>query len=374
MAQQLKDDVAMAPAIKKMNLNALLEWSGLTQPVYFGMDIDPTSIFAIELSHKNRQLVVDELVVLQLPAGTMIKNHIEEPGQLTKALRTLSSYGLAGHNSVIATSSKLVTTHYVIMPKEDDMKKLEHQVQTEAKKAFPDIYNDIYLDFIVSKDEDAEKEGKQKILLVAAHKKGIQPILVAAESADIKTKIIDVDYHAIERAFYAFRPAFTKTPTAILNLDSFSALFVVLDENEILHKFHHSFNIPGYDKLIRYLLECICPELITEKNAKRDIQSVKLNETLESQLLNQLDFILKTYSSKADNARLEQLVITGRSALIPNIEELLTTKLGIQTITVNPFSQCKLGTKVPSGKADKLGPACLLACGLAVRNKDHDKY
>lgn len=363
-------------ASAKFNLNAILERCGLVQPVYFGMDIDPTSIIALEINQKAVRLSLDELGVVELPSGTFVKDHLEEPNALGKALRSLASrYKFAGHNSVIAASSKLVTTHYMIAPKEEDPKKIEFQVQNEAKKAFPNIYNDIYLDYVKVKDADAEKENNEKILLVAAHKKSLQPIVSAIKSAELSTKVIDVDYYAIERMFESFPHLFQKPVTAILNVDSSSSLLVVIENKEIIHHFQHGFNIPGFDRVIHYVLQCLCPALVAEKpNEKHDINAAKLNPILENQFINQLDFILKTYTNKNDAAKLEQICLTGRSALIPGVAELIAQKFGVEVRILNVMTEFKAGPNIGSALIDAIGPACFLACGLAMRNKHHDKY
>lgn len=360
----------------KFNLNSILEKCGLIQPVYFGMDIDPTSIIALEINQKNVRLTLDELGVVELTTGTFIKDHLEEPNSLAKALRVLGTrYKFAGHNSVIAASSKLVTTHYMISPKEDDPRKIEFQVQNEAKKAFPNIYNDIYLDYVKVKDEDAEKEKNEKILLIAAHKKSLQPIISVIKTAELSAKVIDVDYYAIQRMFESFPQLFKSPVTAILNVDSASSLFVVIENNEITHRFQHGFNIAGFDRVIHYVLQCLCPSLVSDKpNEKHDISVAKLNPILESQFINQMDFILKTYTNKSDAAKLEQISLTGRAALIPGVAELITQKFGIATHILNPLADLKASPNISSTLIDNIGPACFLACGLAMRNKHNDKY
>ncbi len=363
-------------AIGKFNINSILERCGLIEPIYFGMDIDPTSIIALEINQKNVRLTLDELGVVELQSGTIIKDHLEEPNALAKVLRNLGSrYKFAGHNSVIAASSKLVTTHYMIAPKEEDPKKIEFQVQNEAKKAFPNIYNDIYLDYVKIKDEDAEKENNEKILLIAAHKKSLQPIVAAIKNAELTTKVIDVDYYVIQRMFEALPYLFKKPVTAILNVDSSSSILVVIENKEVTHHFQHGFLIPGFDRIIHYVLQCLCPSLLSEKsNEKHDINAAKLNPTLENQFINQLDFLLKTYTNKSDAAKLEQIALTGRAALIPGVAQLITQKFGVETVILNPLAEFKIGPNVSSSVVDQIGPACFLACGLAMRNKSNDKY
>lgn len=363
-------------AISKFNVNSILERCGLIEPIYFGMDIDPTSVIAVEINQKNPRLSLDELGIVELPSGTFVKDHLEEPNALAKALRTLGSrYKFAGHNSVIAASSKLVTTHYMISPKESDPKKIDFQVQNEAKKAFPNIYNDIYLDYVKLKDEDAEKENNEKILLIAAHKKSLQPLVNVIKNAELTTKVIDVDYYVVQRMFEALPHVFKKPVTAILNVDTSSSLLVIIENKEITHHFQHGFVIPGFDRVIHYVLQCLCPSLLAEKsNEKHDINAAKLNPTLENQFINQLDFLMKTYTNKGDAAKLEHIALTGRAALIPGVAQLITQKFGIETQVFNPLAEFKMGSNISSSMADQIGPACFLACGLAMRNKGNDKY
>lgn len=358
-------------------LNKLLKWAGFIDPTYIGIDIESTSLIATELSFDEKNgWKLEKVGIAELPEDTIKNSEIHSANQLQQGLKAIKNkLQLSDYNSVIAASSKLISSHYSIIPTEPDKKKLAYQAFNETKKFFPEMYEELYVDHAIIEDEEIEKDDKQKLLLIAAQKSVLNPIIEATRKVEMPTKIIDTDYYALARSFELIKKSIKNDIVALLNVEANTALLVILENEKLIYHFHQGFNIPGYSQLIRYAIECIDPKAALEKiNEKKEMDTIKLSPVLENQLTNQLQSILNTYTLKTNNPKLEQIILSGRTALIPHIDSLLKEKLGIDVNIVNPFKEITINTETQTLLADKLGPACLLCCGLAMRNRDENKY
>ncbi len=349
---------------------------GFSTPTYVGLDIDPSSLVLASLELINQNWVLNKFAIKEIPVDTIKNGELQKKENFSKALTQLKQMcHLTNQGGAIAVTSKSVTTHYTITNKEENEVKLHYLAESEAKRIFPDIYDHIYLDHCLLRDPEAEKENKQKLLLVAAHKKSVEPVINAAKISGLPIKVIDVDYLCLQRAFTLVEHQAKGSIIGLINLESFSSLFAVIDNNELIHHHHQGFTIQGLDNIIRYTISCFEPNAALEHSKdKKHIEAVKLNPVIENQLINQLQFILKSYTSQPDNTKLEKIILSGRAALIPNIEKMLSEKLMLDIVIAQPFDSIKISSGLSATTIEKLGPACLMACGLAMRNNDNDKY
>jgi len=66
--------------------------------------------------------------------------------------------------------------------------------------------------------------------------------------------------------------------------------------------------------------------------------------------------------------KIDYLVISGGSALVEGVEELLTEELGIHTIIANPFAGMEISSTINQEELAKTAPRYMVAAGLALRS------
>lgn len=359
-----------------MDFAQILESIGFSKPKTIGVDIEPSSNIIILLSKHGRHTALDFLSLSETPKGAFEQGVVKDPGAVgkviankTKKIKRQNLY------SAVAAPAKLVTTYDAKIPKENNRKKRTELVQAEAKHAFPKIYKELYLDYIVKPaDSDNANPKQEDITIIAAHKKAIQNRLDALKLAKIPARILDVDYFALERGYHLLKPdipaEIQNENVAILDISTARMLLTVYHQGELIHFYHHSYTIKGLSNLVRYH---VCYDQKNQEGMEKfELKDESLNTDQKQQLINQIQYLLKTFTPDSYSNKINLMIASGRATLIPNMQPLIEQTLGVKTILANPFSRIKKNVRMSEAQLKKIAPACLLACGLALRNVHHD--
>lgn len=359
----------------KVKIMQLFEWIGISRPTAIGVDIEPSSTIIILLNQSHKMIQLKFLSIAAVPEDAFEKGVIQNPEELA-GLVQIAAHGLNLRNlhSIISTPAKLVTTFEFKLKKGMTETAQEEAVYEEAKKAFANIkLNDIYLDFAIkaSEQEDSKTED---IFLVAAHKNAIQNRLDVMKHAKIPVSILDVDYFALERGYQLIKSELDKKITeqnvAILDMSSVRMLLVVYNNDSLIHFYHHSYYIDGMIQLVRYHIDN--PSDNKEELKRFNLESDTLSENQQQQLINQVQYILKTFTPETYSSKIDLLIISGRTMLIPGIHAIIEKGIGGPTLTADPFKNMLKPLQKDADTLKRFSPACLLATGLAMRNIHHD--
>ncbi len=79
---------------------------------------------------------------------------------------------------------------------------------------------------------------------------------------------------------------------------------------------------------------------------------------------------LQFFFSSSQYNSVDQVLLAGGSASIPNIAELIKERTGIETVVANPFASMALASGVKPQSLSSDAPSLLIACGLALRSFD----
>ena len=66
--------------------------------------------------------------------------------------------------------------------------------------------------------------------------------------------------------------------------------------------------------------------------------------------------------------KVDYLVISGGTASVEGVENLLTEELGIHTVIANPFKEMKKSDNIDMDKLESIAPKFMVAAGLALRS------
>jgi type IV pilus assembly protein PilM len=88
------------------------------------------------------------------------------------------------------------------------------------------------------------------------------------------------------------------------------------------------------------------------------------NAALEIQRAMQFFFTSTQYTS------VEHVLLTGGSAVIPGLDEMVQSRTQINALVANPFANMAISPRVPLKKLVSDAPSLMVACGLAMRRFD----
>jgi type IV pilus assembly protein PilM len=66
----------------------------------------------------------------------------------------------------------------------------------------------------------------------------------------------------------------------------------------------------------------------------------------------------------------EHLLLTGGSAVIPGLEDVVSTRTQVNTLIANPFASMAVSPRIQLKKLVTDAPSLMVACGLALRRFD----
>ena len=167
-----------------------------------GLDIGSNAVRAVELTaHGRGPATLDRVGEVPLPPGTVRDGEVVDVDALAQSLRTLwSSFGFKGRKVAVGVANQQVVVRQVDLPylPEDELRRSLH---LQVQDLIPIALDQAILDFHVTEVYEADDGTRfNQLLLVAAQRTMVGPILAALEKAKLKPVSLDLDAFAILRS------------------------------------------------------------------------------------------------------------------------------------------------------------------------------
>ena len=228
--------------------------------------------------------------------------------------------------------------------------------------------------------EVVSREGEEvKVNVVAAKSSMLDSWAQFFIRKGIRLSAMDVDIFGLLNAFVvAASEEERKKTTAIFNIGNNKMSVGFMQDG----KFHsvRSMNGGSLNVIINKLASSLdvsvekCHEMF-EKNDLKVIEGVAISvieDAMRSafeELMSQITFGIRYYSSAEDSRPLERILIGGGGAAVPGLLEYIAEKTGIETASVNPFRSVECDSSVvgKDGISIALSNIYAPALGLAMR-------
>jgi len=346
-----------------------------------GIDISATGVKLVELAQNRSGYELKSMAIVPLPRDAIVENTVIDSMAVSQAL--LDAMEIAHpstRRAAIAVSGNAVIIKTVTMPTSTEFE-LETQIEFEADQHVPYDIDDVYLDFqILGEVKDNHEE--MEVVLVACKREVVDDYQLVLNEAGIEAKCVDCAVFALENAL-----EITESKTEENVADDFedeSAPAVAL-VNIGANLVNVNILINGQMAFVRdqfYGGQNLTEEIQKEHNisyqAAEEMKIERFSEIspealerfyvgLTSELVRSLDF----YAANHAEHPVQKLLLSGGSALIPDIANELEQRLGIEAEVVNPFVNIKASTrKFDADYLNKIGPSMMVPIGLAVRSFD----
>lgn len=380
--QGFKPQVAQWTAYFK-KLQAMLSTAKDVYGDLLGIDLDESSILSIQLRNPLGNARVSYAEIAALPMSAIAEDTIIDKVTITNALKIMVEKGhIRATHAAIAMPGSRVVIKQIKLEKSLSEDDAEVRAWQEARKAFPDLVKNLYLDFAQVKESD-----QKFLIIVMVKKEDVMPRVECLQQAGLQTKIVDVDYYALERTYHLFSSQLPETHTekyvAILHFNPHSILLLVMYRKSAMY-----FNRQTYtgDAMVPLVQRAMGIEVTPVQNMPIMLAPLNLDSSLtftspptpttnpdeltEEQKSHAVMTIRRLFQSfYADNVgrAIECIAMTGRCALILDLTQYIEKTLGIATIVANPLASLKMSEHVDAKRILKLGPAFALSCGLAMR-------
>lgn len=362
---------------------------GIFQKGQYALDIAGSSIVVIGLSGRPGNLKLHTCFEWPLPAGLVVDGEISDADLFARELKSMvGHHKLRGRAVHLAVSNQKVIVRNIDMP-EMTADELMGAIQFQAQEYIPIPVEEVVLDSQVTGKRIApDGSTRQEVLLVAAQRTMITTLLAAVKTAGLRVAGIDVASLALVRALLPETSFFGEAGEAgtcrgIADISSSVSTLVVAVDGAM--KFTRVVNFSS-DRFARSLTEA---KGIPFEDAQVMAQRIGLpgplpadqeyypddivteTQTILSKVAGELsDEIRRSfdyYQGQEHGSPVSELILSGRGALLRNLDSFLANSLRLKIAVGNPLTHVAQNA---SGQSDAdlalLAPCFSVAIGLAL--------
>ena len=346
------------------------------QEGYVALDIGSSSIKMVETVIEKNVYRVVHLGVLPLAAKAIQNNLVVDQASVIDTIRRLiQENGVKSNKVISAVPGRAVIMKKIQMPMQEE-DELEANLEFEANTVIPENLENVNLDYQVLNVTDGGR--KLEVLLVAVKKEIVNSYAEAIQAAGLTPAIMDVDYFALENMYEANYEA--KAGDGVVGLIHVGAQYTSIT---LLHKgvsiFTGDLPMGGEeftDSLKRELnLSAEAAERFKLTGVLDGQKGLDLATTLQPMAETLCQEIRRTVSlygavPSEEGEGLKAIYISGGSAKLPGLCELLQERMGVPVKLAEPFRGFSLDRNVGQTNLVELAPLFAVAAGLSIRRPE----
>lgn len=360
-----------------MSLNINLDWLSAKNPPMLGLDISTTAVKLVELEEVGKgRYRVERYAIEPLPRDAVVDGNIANADQISEALRNAwSRLGSRVRHVAMALPASAVITKKIVAPAALKGIDLERQVETEANQAIPFPLDEVNLDFQVIGPLEGNLDDVE-LLLAAARKEKVEDRVAIAEAAGLKALVMDVESYAAQSAFEQLAhllPGQGRGQViAIVDVGAQNMHISVLHGDEIVYLREHGFagNQLNNEIARRYGMTSEEAETAKRRGSLPESYDMEVLQPYSESLALEVGRALQLFTTSTQYSKVDQILLVGGGAMIPNLDSVVSQRVGVPTMIGNPFVNMAVGAKVRPQQLAADAPSLFVACGLAMRRFD----
>src|SRR5580765_4392208 len=346
-------------------------------PPFFGLDISSSSVKMLEIVDAGKGTFrVERYAIEALPREAVVDGNINNLEAVTESVkRAHKRLGTRTKYVAMAVPSGAVITKKIVVAgtlREDE---LEVQVEGEANQDIPFALEEVNLDVQILGPSPSSPE-EQEVLIVATRKEKVEDRVAVAESAGLKALVMDVESFAQQAALglvvQSLPGGGKDMNVAVVDVGANVMNVSVLRNDQSVYTREQAFggNQLTQDIVSRYGMS---PE--EAENAKRsgglpdDFEAEVLKPFMQN-LATEIQRALQFFFTSTQFHNVDHILLAGGSAVIPGLDEVVTTQAQVPAIIANPFAHMQTSPRVQQKRLMVDAPSLIVACGLAMRRFD----
>ncbi|HEX7240058.1 MAG TPA: type IV pilus assembly protein PilM [Longimicrobiaceae bacterium] len=334
-----------------------------------GLDIGSGFIKVAVVDHSGSEPELTHVSHVPLIADAIVEGEIMDPQLVAETVRSIfETSGIKARNVVISVGGRDVMVKKIQM---DRMKEADARevIRWEAEQYVPFDMENVQLDFQIL---DPLDDGLQmSVLLVAAKRDLVDQKVGLLRDAGIAPSVVDVDAFALFNAFEYNYPEAREGTLALVNVGhEISTVNVLQEGTPVLTR-----DIPFGSRRLREDLRRI--HGLTAEDAEGVLQGRSPRTGEFRQLLQEGCEELAMGIERAvaflsigdpSGQGLGRIYLSGGSARIPGLLEVVSSHLRTRTEVANPLQRLRVKPGVTAlFPVDELAPMLMLPVGLALR-------
>lgn len=339
-----------------------------------GLDVSTTSIKLVELIKQQGRLHLKSYGVEPLEPGWVVDKSIANSEEVGEAIsRLVRRTGAGSKEAATAVSGSAVITKIIDMESNMSDSDREAQIKLDAEQYIPYPLSEVNMDFEVL-GPSTNDPNLVRVLLAASRSENVEQRVEALLMGGLTTKVMDIESHAIERAFNVMVDNLPNDPriVALIDLGHKQSTLYIAKDGEFIYNREQSFggaqlteeiqarySIPYHDATIGK----------HEHTLPADYHESVLMPFMEN-IVQQISRSLQFYYSSSEYNNVDHVVLCGGTSALPGLAHMVQQRVGGSVSVANPFEGMSIDKRIDTAMLQKDAPSLMAACGLALRGFD----
>nr|WP_243453187.1 pilus assembly protein PilM [Psychrobacter coccoides] len=339
-----------------------------------GVDISATSIKLVDIQRQQGMFHLNSYGIEGLSPGVVVDKLIVDTEEVGAAIaRVAKRCQVAGSDAATAVSGSSVITKIIDM----DMKltdiEREAQIRLDADQYIPYPLDEVNLDFEVLGPSLVD-DNLVQVLLAASRSENVDQRTDSLVFGGLQAKIVDIESHAIERAFELMVDSLPNMPelVAIVDIGHHQTTLYIAKNGEFVYSREQLFGGLQLTQAIQDRYGLSFEEAAASKRESvlpDDYYTDILTPFMES-TIQQITRSLQFYFSSSQYNSIDHVVLAGGSSSVPGLSGLVQQKIGVPVTVANPFINMTIDPSIDNEQLAIDAASLMAACGLALRSFD----
>jgi type IV pilus assembly protein PilM len=268
-----------------------------------------------------------------------------------------------------------VITKKIIVPAGLREEELEVQVESEANQYIPFALEEVNLDFQVVGPSPSSPE-EVEVLIAASRKEKVEDRVAVAQASGLKAVCMDVEAYAVQTAFDLIKVQFPNDGldqnVVLVDIGANLMNITVLRNDQQIYTREQPF---GGAQLTQDIMRQYG---MSQEEAEAAKRSGGLPENYESEVLRpfmenvalEIQRAMQFFFTSTPYNTVDHILLTGGSAVIPGLDDVVSTRTQVNTVVANPFANMSISPRIQLKRLVSDAPSLMIACGLAMRRFD----
>ncbi len=346
-------------------------------PPLFGMDISSSSIKMVEMVDAGKGVIrVERYVIEPLPKDATLDGNIANLEVVVETVqRAWKKLATRTKNVAMAIPTAAVITKKIIVPAGLREEELEVQVESEANQYIPFALEEVNLDFQVVGPSPSSPE-EVEVLIAASRKEKVEDRVAVAQASGLKAVCMDVEAYAVQTAFDLIKVQFPNDGldqnVVLVDIGANLMNITVLRNDQQIYTREQPF---GGAQLTQDIMRQYG---MSQEEAEAAKRSGGLPENYESEVLRpfmenvalEIQRAMQFFFTSTPYNTVDHILLTGGSAVIPGLDDVVSTRTQVNTVVANPFANMSISPRIQLKRLVSDAPSLMIACGLAMRRFD----
>jgi len=342
-----------------------------------GVDISSTAVKMVELVDAGKgQPRVERYAIEPLPKEAVLDGNLASLESVADTLqRCWKRLGTSTRFVALALPTSAVITKKITLPgnlREQDM---EIQVESEANQYIPFALEEVNLDFQVIGPAPGSPDDVE-VLLAASRKEKVEDRVAAAELAELKPVVMDIEAYAIQVAYELVIKQLPRQGAdqivALVDVGASAMKITIMKDNQQLYAREQAF---GGSQLTDEIMRVYGMGPDEAENLKRsgtppDNYEAEILHPFIENMAQEVARALQFFFTSTPFNEVHHILLAGGSALVPGVAEIVGQRTNVNTLLAAPFAGTAISPRSRGKQLAADAPSLMVACGLALSKFD----